>query len=195
MPAFGPVWNTCEGLLSETMEEAEKGYRGQHRCRGNLPDELPHALPAFIRCFSGIAMTEKVLAELFLFRAWTTQYAYRMFAHASTHDAFITETVSSCKYLGIGLFEKASGFSIERKLGDEFIELIESRWWHYDEVVVENKNSDTTIPARELCGKVCSFAEVVDPEVFVKLCADLLSQVRVTRDNGIAKDMFKLGRR
>ena len=140
-------------------------------------------------------LLNSVLAELFLFRAWTTQYAYRMFSDASAHDDLITETVSSCSHLGTGIFEKTLGFSIEAELGKEFIELVEDRWSQYDDIVVNNKDSETAIPAGQLCGKLFSLAGVADLEAYAQLCTDFLSQVQGIRDNCLANDLFKPGRR
>ena len=140
-------------------------------------------------------LANSVLAELFVFRAWTTQYAYRVFSDASAHDDLITETVSSCSHLGTGIFEKTLGISVEAELGNEFIELVEDRWWQYDDIVVKNKDPDTAIPTRQLCGKLLSLAGVVDVEAFVRLCTDFLSQVQGIRDNCLANDLFKPGRR
>lgn len=155
-------------------------------------DYRKHYQPIFS---SEDTLTDKVLAELFLFRAWTTQYAYRMFADAQAHDALITETVSSCAHLGTGIFQTKHGFSIEDELRNAFIELVEDRWRQYDDVVIENKDSEALIPARQLCGTLMRVSGVTDPFALIGLSADFSSHVARIGDNCIANSMFKPGRR
>ena len=49
-----------------------------------LLDHREHYEPMFRE--AGVELTNRILAELFLFRAWTTQYAYRIFADSNVHD-------------------------------------------------------------------------------------------------------------
>ena len=156
-----------------------------------LLDHREHYEPMFRE--ASVELTNRILAELFLFRAWTTQFAYRIFADSNVHDDLITETVSSCKQLGIALFARKQGFSIEEELNDDFMSLVETRWWAYDDVVVRNKDKD--IPTLELCGAFDGFVEVKDLIVTTHLSIDFLRHVRAIRDNCENNRMFKPGRR
>ena len=137
-------------------------------------------------------LTDKVLAELFLFRAWTTQFAYRMVADSRAHDALITETVSSCRYLGNKMFRHLHGFSIEEELASDLMDLIEGRWWLYDDVVIK---SDKTLPSREICGQFTKQAGVHDPLALVRLAVDFVNHVEQVGKNAIANDLFEPGRK
>ena len=122
-----------------------------------LIDYREHYLEIFGRDAS--RLTENVLAELFVFRAWTTQFAFRIASHDANHDALISETINGCKYQGIKIFEKTHGFSIEEVLECNFMDLIEDRWYTYDDVVV---SSPKEIPASEICGELLRLANIAD---------------------------------
>jgi hypothetical protein len=77
------------------------------------------------------------LAELFLFRAWTAQFGYRIFsADVSASEKLLSETVNASHYLGLPVFQQLHGFSVEEVLGDSFLNLIEDRWHDYDSAVI-----------------------------------------------------------
>jgi hypothetical protein len=81
-------------------------------------------------------MRATVLAELYIFRAWTAQFGYRIFSsNAGLSEKLIGETVNSTKYLGLDLFQEVHGFSIEDALDAEYMSLVEDRWQKYDLVV------------------------------------------------------------
>ena len=81
----------------------------------------------------GDEATPTRLAELFLFRAWTAQFGYRIFStNVAASEKLIGETVNACKYLGLAAFRELHRFSVEEVLGASFLDLIEDRWRHYD---------------------------------------------------------------
>ncbi len=122
-------------------------------------------------------MTRNRLAELFLFRAWTAQFGYRIFSsdrYAS--EKLIGETVNACKYLGLGVVEKLHGFSIESELGADFITLIEDRWKEYD-LVISTRLRSEGIPTDKLIEVLSLRLIIYDVSVMYKLSIDLLSQL------------------
>ena len=125
--------------------------------------------------------SNRVLAELFLFRAWTTQFAFRIAANPADHDALVTETVSGCKYLGLKQFEKKHGFSIEDELKGDFMALIEERWHAYDDIVIR---APKTIPSSELCNAFLKQVGIIDPLVLYQLAADFVAQVEAIIEEG-----------
>src|SRR5689334_22301767 len=58
--------------------------------------------------------TRDRFAELLLFRAWTTQFGYRVFiANPKASEKLIGETVNSLLHLGLPMFEQVHGYSPE----------------------------------------------------------------------------------
>lgn len=118
-----------------------------------------------------------VLAELFLFRGWTAQFGYRIFStNQEASEKLIGETVNSSKYLGLALFEKVHGFSVERELGSDFISLIEDRWQHYD-IIVSTLPQVDRLPTTEIINVLMQRIGVTDPRVTFKLARDFLTQL------------------
>ena len=137
-----------------------------------LIDYRDHYLEVFDHDAS--RLTDKVLAELFVFRAWTTRFALCFASPTANHETLISETINGSKYRGIKIFEETHGFSLEEELKRNFMDLIENRWYTYDDVVVL---SSKEIPAIELCGELLRLANVADPIVLSNLAKDFLSQV------------------
>ena len=121
--------------------------------------------------------THSRLAELFLFRAWTAQYGYRIFSsdpYAS--EKLIGETVNASNYLGLGMFQEVHGFGIESELGSDFISLIEKRWRDYDVVVSTMPKADR-LPTMEIITVLTKYLDIADPLVTFKLSMDFLVQL------------------
>lgn len=138
-------------------------------------------------------LTRTRLAELFLFRAWTAQFGYRVFStdqYAS--EKLIGETVNSCKYLGLGIFQVTHGFSIESVLGGEFFDLIEDRWHQYD-VVVSALLGSSGIPTVEIITVLTNRLNIIDPTVTVKLSTDFLSQLDFIKRTAIETGVLNPG--
>lgn len=80
--------------------------------------------------------TAQRLAELYLFRAWTAQYGYRIFSsNTDASEKLIGEVVNSTHYLGLGIFQQTHGFAIETTLDADYLTLVDDRWRDYDLVV------------------------------------------------------------
>jgi hypothetical protein len=125
----------------------------------------------------GDHLTHNRLAELFLFRAWTAQFGYRIFSsdpYAS--EKLIGETVNASKYLGLGMFQQVHGFDVESELGSDFISLIDDRWRDYDVVVSTMPNADR-LPTMEIITVLTKHLDVADPVVTYKLSMDFLVQL------------------
>jgi len=126
----------------------------------------------------GDHITPSRLAELFLFRAWTTQFGYRVFSSdAEASERLIGETVNSSQYLGLGMFEHLHGFAVEGELGADFILLIEDRWGDYDDVVVSIQPEADRLPTIEIMTALTKRLDIADVEVTYKLSIDFLAQL------------------
>jgi hypothetical protein len=132
-------------------------------------------------------MRPEVLAELFLFRAWTTQFGYRVFcSDKNASEKLIGETVNSTKYLGLGMFRKVHGFSVEDTLGADYMSLVEDRWRNYDLVV--STHTGGGIPTMELMAELTRRLGVADAAVTYQLSIDFLGQL-----DQIKKTAIELG--
>ena len=133
----------------------------------------------------GKSVTPACLAELYLFRAWTAQFGYRIFSSSpAASEKLIGETVNSCKYLGLGVFREIHGFSIEETLGQAFIDLIEDRWLSYDLCVTEASGAEK-VPTLELIAVLTDRLNVADPTVTYKLSFDFGAQLEAIKATAI----------
>ncbi len=133
----------------------------------------------------GDHITPSRLAELFLFRAWTAQFGYRIYSSdPGTSEKLIGETVNASKYLGLGTFQQVHGISVENELGSDFISLIEDRWRDYDIVISTMPKADR-LPTMEIVAVVTKRLDVADPEVTHKLSTDFLVQLELVKRTAI----------
>jgi len=145
----------------------------------------------YARVFQGLAecaerLTPRRLAELFLFRAWTTQFGYRIFSSdAGASEKLIGETVNATMYLGLGCFELVHGFSVEEELGSDFLALIEDRWWKYDEAVIANRESARSIPTVAIVSALADQLDLHDRFVELRLTVDFLDQLDLVKRTAI----------
>jgi hypothetical protein len=122
------------------------------------------------------SLRSEVLAELFLFRAWTAQFGYRVFSsNTDASERLIGETVNSTKYLGLALFREVHGFSLEDALVADYTSLVEDRWRNYDLVV--STHTGRGIPTMELMTALTRRLGVADPAVTYQLSMDFLAQL------------------
>ena len=121
------------------------------------------------------------LAELFLFRAWTAQFGYRIFStnHASS-EKLIGETLNSCKYLGLAFFREVHGFSIEETLGKDFLDLIEERWRDYD-ICVTAASDRAKLPTIEIISALTGRLGLADPTVTYQLSMEFIAQLDLVK--------------
>jgi hypothetical protein len=123
--------------------------------------------------------TPRCLSELFLFRAWAVQFGYRIFtSNLQVSERLIAETINASKYLGLRLFQKLHGFSIEAELKQDFLSLIEDRWKQYDSTVVSGSN---VIPTSEIISALTDQLNISDPVVTYSLSIDFLDILTVIK--------------
>jgi len=130
-------------------------------------------------------LSERALAELYLFRAWTAQFGFRIFSsRPDLSEKILGQIVNSCKYLGLGVFEKLHGFSVERTLGDDFMSLIEDRWRDYD-LVVSTDMRKAGIPTHEVIDILMKRIGSVNAGVRYALSMDFLAQLDAVKRKAI----------
>ena len=121
------------------------------------------------------------LAELFLFRAWTTQFGFRIFsADAASSEKLMAETINSCRHLGLGVFEKIHGFSVETELGGDFFTLLEDRWQTYDKCVITSPDGGQ-LPLVPIITAVTNRLGLADPMVTYQLSYDFANQIELIK--------------
>lgn len=143
--------------------------------------------------FSGLGqdyLRQEVLAELFLFRGWSTQFGYRIFSSdMNVSEKLIGETVNSTKYLGLAVFQEIHGFSVEEVLGMDYISLIEDRWRIYDLIVATHTGE--SIPTMEIIAELTNVLGVTDPTITYQLTSDFLGQLEQIKRNAISLGMLR----
>ena len=91
---------------------------------------------------------DKMICELYLFRAWTTQLGFRLVStNPDISDAIISETVNLSKF-GAGILAQTEKVDIESIYGQKYIDIMSARWEHYDDIF--NANRDTNFAAQAL---------------------------------------------
>ena len=95
---------------------------------------------------------DKMICELYLFRAWTTQLGFRLFSNnPDVSDAIIGETVNLSKF-GAGMLAQTEKVDIESIYSQKYIDIMSARWEHYDDIFLAKK--DTNFAAQALANTV-----------------------------------------
>lgn len=127
-------------------------------------------------------LTNRRMAELYLFRAWTAQFGFRVFASDSGKgDKLLSEVVNSSQYVGLAAFELVHGFSIESELGNDYMSLVEDRWGQYDSVIPE-RVAEVGVPIQEIISLLIERLEIGDGLVFFGLSTDFAAQLSLIKD-------------
>jgi len=138
---------------------------------------------------TGLPKREEAIAELFLFRAWTTQFGFRIFsANTEWSEKIISEVVNQSKYLGQALLFEVDRTDVQEDLSGSFMSLLEERWQAYDAKFLEYKEQYPPIPTRMICAQVTEYCGIDDPDKFVWLCEDFIRQL-----DAIKKEALRSG--
>lgn len=133
-------------------------------------------------------LTPRILAELYVFRGWTTQYGYRIFSsNKDVSEKIIDLVVNSSEFLGLPIFKDREGISVEEELGDKYINIIEERWRKYDLLVIKHSEG-LAPPTRMIIGELTTYAGVKDLNVFMALSLDFIEHLKE-----IQKDASEIG--
>lgn len=140
---------------------------------------------------TGIKNKNKVIAELFVFRAWTTQFSFRIFSSQPEISEEIIGQVFNQGKLGKGMLNQLEQVDIESETKREYVDLVDSRWQDYDKAFIENKNSETPIPTRQICGKLTDFCELQDPMKFIWICTDFIKHLDSIKQEALKTGLLK----
>lgn len=123
--------------------------------------------------------TPRVLAELYLFRGWTTQFGYRLFIKdESASERLIGEVVNLTYRMGLPMIRATHGFSIEEVLGAEYPSLLEDRWQRYDRVIpMKFREELPTLKIVDVLTQCIAVKNLRDPRAEVCLSVDFLKHL------------------
>jgi hypothetical protein len=125
------------------------------------------------------------IAELYIFRGWTTQWGFRLFSpNKEIGDKVIYEVWNHGEFLGRIMMEA------KYKITVPDASTVESRWQEYDEVFMRETTQEKPIPALQLATKAASLCGAPEIRPIYLLSMDLLSHV-----NEIKEEAIKLWRR
>ena len=143
----------------------------------------------------GALNPQRATAELFLFRAWTTQFGFRVFSSdADMSEVLIAEVINQAKYLGKEVLREIDGTDVEEDLGGRFIDLLDERWRAYDQAFLQHKDAEPPIPTRAICAKATDYCGVSDPIKFVWLCQDFIAQLEAIKRESVKAGLLLVPR-
>lgn len=140
----------------------------------------------------GLENEERVIAELFVFRAWTTQLGFRFFSsQPEISEKIIESIIAQGKQLGKEMLKMMEQVDIEKETNLEYMDLIDSRWQAFDKAFIDNKSSELPIPTRQICGQLTEFCDIHDPTKFVWICTDFIAHLNQIKETAIEEELFK----
>ena len=134
---------------------------------------------------SGIENKNKIIAELFVFRAWTTQFGFRIFSSQPDVSEEIIGKVFNQSKLGKGMLRLLEHVDIEIETNLEFIELMNNRWKEYDSIFNKYKNSEISVPTRQICSRFLELCDVNSPVKFIWICTDFTKQLEIIKHKAL----------
>lgn len=133
----------------------------------------------------------RAIAELFLFRAWTTQFGFRIFtSDGELSERIAAEVVNQSKYLGKDLLRTVDGGNVGEGPSASFMSLLEERWQAYDRSFLQYRAADPRVPARMICSQVTEYCGVRDPARFAWLCEDFTRQLEAVRNEVLRRPVL-----
>lgn len=170
-------------LDAKTLRTAELVYRMKYR---------DHYAPIFAKALGGDKeLTNKRIAELYMFRAWALRFGYEVFSTDKVaSEQAIDIAVSDCGNVGAVLFFPiGNGFQLDEALGGSFFDCVDSRWQAYDMAFVQNRSKG--IPLLEITSELCDFCDIHDPVVTHALSVDLFAILTEVKANAIRIGLLK----
>ena len=70
---------------------------------------------------------------------------------------------------------------IEIETNLEYVDLINNRWKEYDSIFNEHKNSEISIPTRQICSRFLDLCDVNSPIKFIWICTDFMTQLEIIK--------------
>ncbi len=182
MGLLGKLFGKQDTLTADNINERIK--LGQHFYLMNYSGHYSDFL-------DGVDNKKKTIAELFVFRAWTTQLGFRLFSSQPTLSEIIIGEVFNQGKLGKGMLSQLEQVDIEIETNEEYGDLVDSRWQAYDKIFIDHKNSETPVPSRQVCGKLTDFCDIKDPVKLMWLCKDFIKHLDTIKQEALKTGLLK----
>ena len=122
------------------------------------------------------------IAELLLFRAWATQFGFRLFCkNKSLSERVVFEIVNQTKVIGQELLRSVFEVNIGSIYPHGFMTTLQLRWEEYDEIYIRNANSHDPIVADLLCEELMVHCLFVDRSTLPLLVEKYIRQLGVIK--------------
>jgi len=128
----------------------------------------------YFKFLKGIRNKDKVIAELFIFRAWTTQFSFRFFISKLDISEEIVAQVFIQGRFGKELLYELEDVDIEMETQIKYRELIDNRWQMYNRVFVKNQSLEMPLPTRQICNQLTEICNIQDVMKSFWICQDFL---------------------
>jgi hypothetical protein len=133
------------------------------------------------------------IAELFLFRAWVTQFGFRIFSsYPQISEDIINRTIMLTSTLGRAMLAQAYGIRFESLFSSDFIELLDSRWNEYDSVIARHQSEQHYIG--DAVANHCSFNNPIIQQmsliVPLTIAADYALQLKEIESEAIQRRIY-----
>lgn len=117
--------------------------------------------------------SDKILCELYLFRAWTTQFYMRLVLGEQQGDEILYEVVNLSNTLGLGIFELYNKLNFAQVMKAELEQLLPEKWEAYDDVYLALK-SESSLPTMQICDKFMDFCAIKNASKLILLSVSFI---------------------
>lgn len=124
------------------------------------------------------------IAELYLFRAWVTNLGFRVFtSRKEVADRVTYELVNLSNTLGRAVLAMEYGVEFDKISNVDYIILLDSRWQHYDSVLLANQTDESPFADSAIAGAVLQLCRSVgDPISQMSVASGYLIQLAQIRE-------------
>lgn len=134
---------------------------------------------------------DRVISELFVFRAWTTQFGYRLFTSDHEISEKIIDLTFNLGQMGIGMLKLMDSVDLENEFSNDYQTIFDERWQQYDKLFIDYRDTEPPIPTWRICGGLMKFCNISDPIKYTWICEDFLKQLNEIKNEAINKGLFK----
>lgn len=136
---------------------------------------------------------ESCIAELFLFRGWTTQAGFRLFSSdQSESDRIVQTVVDTARLIGFPGLASTQGVDVRTLWSEDLMTVLEKRWWEYDDFIVKHEATDKElVPTRKICRAVIGHCGIRDIQKYVLLCANFVEQLGEIQQEALSTGLLR----
>ncbi|PYI92408.1 MAG: hypothetical protein DME97_08740 [Verrucomicrobia bacterium] len=129
------------------------------------------------------------IAELYLFRAWVTNLGFRVFTSRKEVAERVTyELVNLSNTLGRAVLASEYGVEFDKISNVDYMTLLDSRWQHYDSVLLANQTDESPFADFAIAGSVLQLCRCIgDPISQMSVASGYLIQLARIRQVATAR--------